>query len=93
MGLEGIAFLSIRVGQVRGLGQGGCGSFQEVFPDNGDMDFLQVMRSLRDVGYKYMIMPDHVPKHDDDPSGSQAFAFCYGYLNALIKAVNSEVAA
>ncbi len=72
--------------------KGGWGNFQEVFPDNGDMDFLQVMRSLRDVGYKYMIMPDHVPKHDDDPRGSQAFAFCYGYLNALIKAVNSEVA-
>lgn len=73
--------------------KGGWGNFQEVFPDNGDMDFLQVMRSLRDVGYKYMIMPDHVPKHDEDPGGSQAFAFCYGYLNALIKAVNAEVVA
>jgi mannonate dehydratase len=73
--------------------KGGWGNFQEVYPDNGDMDFLKVMRSLRDVDYPYMIMPDHVPKHPDDPDGSQGFAYCYGYLNALIKAVNAEASA
>ena len=73
--------------------KGGWGNFQEVYPDNGDMDFLKVMRSLRDVQYKYMIMPDHVPNHPDDPDGSQGFAFCYGYLGALIKAVNAEAEA
>ena len=56
--------------------KGGWGNFQEVYPDNGDMDFVDVMRSLRDVQYKYMIMPDHIPKHHDDPDGSQGFAFC-----------------
>jgi mannonate dehydratase len=70
--------------------KGGWGNFQEVYPDNGDMDFLKVMRSLRDVQYAYMIMPDHVPLHPDDPDASQGFAFCYGYLGALIKAVNAE---
>lgn len=73
--------------------KGGWGNFQEVYPDNGDMDFLEVMRSLRDVQYEHMIMPDHVPKHPDDPDGSQGFAFCYGYLGALIKAVNAEAEA
>jgi mannonate dehydratase len=73
--------------------KGGWGNFQEVYPDNGDIDFLQVMRTFRDVQYPYMIMPDHVPLHPDDPGGNQAFAFCYGYLGALIKAVNAEVQA
>ncbi|MCB1123447.1 MAG: mannonate dehydratase [Verrucomicrobiae bacterium] len=73
--------------------KGGWGKFEEVFPDNGDADFLKVMRTLRDVEYAYMVMPDHVPKHPDDPNGNQAFAFCYGYLGALIKAVNAEVMA
>lgn len=58
---------------------GGWENFQEVYPDNGDMDFLKIMRSLREVRYQYMIMPDHLPPQPDDPDASQGFAFCYGY--------------
>jgi mannonate dehydratase len=62
--------------------------FQEVFPDEGDVDFVKAMLVYREVGYPYMIMPDHVPVHPDDKGGSQAFAFSYGYIRALIQAVN-----
>src|SRR5262245_13207571 len=62
-------------------------SFQEVFPDEGDMDMLAVMRTLKEVGYSHMVMPDHMPRHDDDPRQDQAFAFGYGYIKALIQAV------
>jgi mannonate dehydratase len=61
--------------------------FQEVFPDEGDMDMVAVMRTLKEVGYPYMAMPDHMPRHDDDPRQDQAFAFGYGYIKALIQAV------
>ena len=61
--------------------------FQEVFPDEGDMDMPAVMRTLKAVGYQYMVMPDHMPHHDDDPRQDQAFAFGYGYIKALIQAV------
>lgn len=61
--------------------------FQEVFPDEGDMDMVAVMRTLKEVGYQYMVMPDHLPRHDDDPGGDQAFAFGYGYIRALLQAV------
>jgi mannonate dehydratase len=60
--------------------------FQEVFPDEGDMDMAAVMRTLKQVGYQYMVMPDHMPHHDDDPRQDQAFAFGYGYIKALIQA-------
>lgn len=66
-------------------------SFQEVYPDEGDVDFVQAIRVYRDVGYPYMMMPDHVPQHPDDPGGSQAFAFAYGYIRALIQAAGSMV--
>lgn len=65
-------------------------AFQEVYPDNGDLNMLQVMRTLRDAGYPHMIMPDHMPVHPDDPGLYQAFAFGYGYIKALIQAVNDE---
>jgi len=64
-------------------------SFQEVFPDEGDMDMVAVMRTLKQVGYTGMVMPDHMPRHDDDPRQDQAFAFGYGYIKALIQAVEA----
>ena len=63
--------------------------FQEVFPDEGDMDMVAVMRTLQQVGYQYMVMPDHMPHHADDPGRHQAFAFGYGYIKALIQAVEA----
>jgi mannonate dehydratase len=64
-------------------------AFQEVFPDEGDLDMVRVMRTLKEVGYSYMVMPDHMPTHPDDPGGHQAFAFGYGYIKAMIQAVDA----
>ncbi len=66
--------------------KGGWGNFQEVYPDNGDMDFVQVVKTLRDVGYDGMVMPDHNPRHDDPASSLQAHAFAFGYIIGLIQA-------
>jgi mannonate dehydratase len=67
--------------------KGGWNDFQEVYPDNGDMDFLAVLRTLKDVGYTGMLMPDHVPAHPDAGAGDQAFAFAYGHTKAMLQAV------
>jgi len=69
---------------------GSRGDFREVYLDNGDIDMLQVLRTLVEVGYEYMVMPDHVPRHADDPGGLQAFAHSYGYIEALINTVKSH---
>jgi mannonate dehydratase len=66
--------------------------FAEVYPDEGEMDFLKIMRILRDVQFSWSICPDHMPTHPEDPGKLQAYAFGYGYINALIHAANSEVA-
>jgi mannonate dehydratase len=62
--------------------------FMEVFPDEGDVDFVKAIQVYREIGYPYLLMPDHVPEAADDPSGLQSFAYCYGYIRALIQAVS-----
>lgn len=64
--------------------------FIEVFPDEGDIDFVKALKVYREVGYPYMIMPDHVPLALADPGGLQSFAFCYGYIRALLQSMSEE---
>lgn len=64
-------------------------NFQETFPDDGDVDMIRAMRVYKEIGYDGMIMPDHVPQIEGDKSGAQAFAFAFGYIQALIQMVNS----
>ncbi len=59
--------------------------FVETFPDEGDVDFVKAIQTYREVGYPYLLMPDHVPVAPDDPGGLQSFAFCYGYIRGLIQ--------
>ena len=66
-------------------------NFAEVFPDEGDLDLVAIMRILRDSEFSHAILPDHMPSHPDDPGKLQAFAFGYGYIQALIQSVNAEV--
>jgi mannonate dehydratase len=70
--------------------KGGYLNFQETFPDDGDVDMLQALRVYREVGYDGMIMPDHVPQMEGDPGQAQAFAFAFGYIQALVGLVNRE---
>jgi len=70
--------------------KGGFLNFQETFPDNGDINFVRAIRAYKDIGYDGMLMPDHVPKIDGDSDGRQAFAYCFGYIQALIQMVNEE---
>ncbi len=37
-----------------------------------------------------MIMPDHAPQIDGDTNKAQAFAFAFGYIQALIQMVSGE---
>ena len=62
--------------------------FVEVFPDEGDVDFVKAIQVYKEVGYPYLLMPDHVPHAANDPDGLQSFAFCYGYIRALIQAAD-----
>jgi mannonate dehydratase len=71
--------------------RGGRGDFVETYVDDGEMDFFEVIRILRDTGFSGSYLPDHNPVHPDDPGKFQAYAFAYGYINALIHAANAEL--
>ena len=70
--------------------RGGFLHFQETFIDDGDVDMLKAMRVYKEIGFDGMLMPDHVPSIEGDLRGAQAFAFTFGYIKALIAAVDSE---
>jgi mannonate dehydratase len=70
--------------------RGGFLKFQETYPDDGDVDMLQAARTYKEVGYDGMLMPDHLPHTDGDEGGKQSFAFAFGYIRALIEAVDRE---
>ena len=65
-------------------------NFQETLPDDGDVDMIRAMRAYKEVGYDGMIMPDHVPHIEGDTGGAQAFAFSFGYIQALLQLVRAE---
>jgi mannonate dehydratase len=62
--------------------------FIEVYPDEGDVDFVKAIKVYKEIGYEYMLMPDHVPLAINDPGSLQSFAYCYGYIRGLIQSVS-----
>lgn len=71
--------------------RGGYLRFDEVFPDEGDVDMCKAIRAYRDVGYDGVLVPDHVPHSSlDTRIGHRARAFCLGYIRGLIQMVESE---
>jgi mannonate dehydratase len=70
--------------------KGGLRKFTEVFPDEGDVDMLKVLRTLKEVDYPYMIMPDHVPQISGPEPRRVGFAYTFGYIHAMLQAVNEN---
>ena len=58
---------------------------QRIHPAASRVNMLAAAKSYYDVGYEYMLMPDHVPVIPGDKSGYQAFAFAFGYIQAAIQ--------
>lgn len=61
--------------------------FMEVFPEEGSMDMWESIKVYHEVAYPYMLMPDHVPHISGPNPRGVAFAYVYGYIRALIQAV------
>jgi mannonate dehydratase len=69
--------------------RGGRLSFMETFPDEGDIDMWQVVRTLRELDYPYMLMPDHVPTVDGADPLHTGFGYCFGYIAGLLQALDA----
>jgi mannonate dehydratase len=66
--------------------RGGFLAFDEVYPDEGDVDMLAAVRAYLAAGVDCMLCPDHVPQSDADPGGERQFSYCLGYTKALLQA-------
>ncbi len=67
--------------------RGGRAHFAETYHDEGEIDMVRAARTYKEVGYTGILMPDHLPGHEDDPGGMQAFAWAYGYIKGILHAV------
>jgi mannonate dehydratase len=57
--------------------------FTETFLDNGYVNMASVARTLLDVGFDGLAIPDHCPTLAGDPAGRAALAHGIGYMQAL----------
>jgi mannonate dehydratase len=70
--------------------RGGRNDFvAEMFPDEGDVDFVKMLKVYREVGYEDLLMPDHAPHvvgAGSEWGANENFAFEFGYIRGLIQA-------
>ena len=70
--------------------KGRLNDFVEVFPDEGDIDMIEALRVYQEVGYEYMIMPDHVPRMTGPAPREVGMSYAYGYIHAAMQVVGAE---
>ena len=68
--------------------QGQVPAFNECFIDEGNVDTLAVVKTLKEVGFTGFMITDHVPQMvDDTPWGHRGRAYAIGYMTALLQVV------
>lgn len=66
--------------------RGGFLDFEEVFPDEGDVDMLAAIHAWRRGGYAGPLCPDHVPLSELDEGRERFMGFALGYTRGLLHA-------
>lgn len=59
--------------------------FTETFVDDGYLDMYRLMKTLREVNFRGVMIPDHVP---GGPVAGANLAYTIGYMRALRQSVN-----
>jgi mannonate dehydratase len=66
--------------------------FHETFPDDGYLDMVQVMKSLREAGFTGCAVPDHIPKlANDDGLQRAGLAYCIATMRSMLRRANEDV--
>lgn len=69
--------------------QGTVPCFNECFINEGNVDTLEVMKTLKEVGFTGFMITDHVPAMVGDTAwGHRGRAYAIGYMTALLEVVN-----
>lgn len=63
-------------------------AYEEVMPDEGDVNMFAVAKALRDVGYNGVLDYDHVMKlTTDGVEGREYMAYCVGHTRGILQAL------
>ena len=66
------------------------GEYEEVMPDEGDLNMYEVAKTLNEVGYKGVIDYDHLNRiSTDSPQGREYIAYCVGHMRGILQSVES----
>lgn len=69
--------------------QGCVPDFKECFLGEGNVNLVEAMRTLKEVGFAGFLLDDHVPRMINDTEwGHRSRAYAIGYIAALLDAVN-----
>ena len=72
--------------------QGTASKFRECFINEGNRDMFEVMKTLKEVGFDGIMIPDHVPHMVEDTDwGHRGRAYAIGYMAALLERVNAPL--
>ncbi|HUT62440.1 MAG TPA: mannonate dehydratase, partial [Anaerolineae bacterium] len=64
--------------------------YYEAFPDNGFVDMFQVMKALRDTGYKGVLVDEHIPGFVNSSAGNGVnHSYSSGYMRAMLESLDS----
>ena len=63
--------------------------FVETFIDDGYQDMYEIMKTLQEVGFRGVVIPDHIPQMADDPRLGTAYTI--GYMKAWLERATAEV--
>jgi mannonate dehydratase len=70
--------------------QGCVPTFQECFLGEGNLNIVEVLRTLKDVGFTGFIIDDHVPHMIDDTDWNhRGHAHATGYILGMVEAVQA----
>jgi mannonate dehydratase len=67
-------------------------AYEEVLPDEGDLNMTQVAQALQDAGYTGAIDYDHVMRlSNDGPEGRAYIAYCVGHMRGILQSLRTTV--
>lgn len=72
--------------------QGTVPKYQEVFQDEGDLDMIEALRTLKAVGFKDWMVNDHIPwlqGDSEDEWNSRSLAWQVGYIRGVLQAIGA----
>ena len=63
----------------------------ETFPDNGYVNMYEVMKALKETGYRGSVVPDHIPNFINSAAGNGVGrAYVIAYMRALLQTLDNE---